>query len=81
MWWNVTAIGCGSYQCPRLSLSGGERFDSVSFHVCYYITVYIAGVSPFVRGDPCSRCPDSHSNCDVNGLCGKSVTSTDYATH
>lgn len=71
VWWNVSAIGCGSFQCPRLSLAGGGRRDAVQFLVCYYLTVFIAGQPPFSPGEQCSGCPDGHPFCDMNGLCGR----------
>jgi hypothetical protein len=74
VWWNVTAIGCGAFQCPRLSIAGGGRADNASFLVCYYLTVYIAGMPPFTPGDMCTRCPEGYSICDTNGLCATSTS-------
>ena len=71
VWHNVTAIGCGSYQCPRLSLAGGGREDRVQFVVCYYLTVFIAGQPSFSSGIPCGGCPARYPICDPNRLCGE----------
>lgn len=70
VWWNVRAIGCGSFECPRLSLSGGGRVDGASFLVCYYLTVYISNMPPFTPGESCTSCPSGYTACDGNGLCG-----------
>ena len=81
VWWNVIAIGCGAFQCPRLSLAGGGRVDDTSFLVCYYLTVYIAGMPPFTPGEQCTSCPSGYPACDTNGLCGTLGNSiTNYYT-
>ena len=70
VWWNVSAMGCGSFHCPRLSLAQGGREDNVVFLVCYYLTVFIADVPPFSPGEACSLCPSQYPICDSTGLCG-----------
>ena len=63
-------MGCAQFLCPRLSLSGGERYSNANFLVCVYDPQFYSSESGSLFTTSPTGCTGRDAKC-ADALCVK----------
>lgn len=71
LWFGTKRMGCAHYICPRLSLSGGERYSNAQLVVCVYDPQFFMSDSGNLYIESPTACNGRGGRCRDQQMCVK----------